>query len=646
MRQPVLSSLKSVVTSILAAVVVAVPVLWAFDLPGRAGILVYPQQMLVLVLGASLGLAFLDWRRDGTRSGTCSRGDPVLCAVALALTVCIAVRYPALAVAMYVDRTEAALLGAPLIVLVFMAVRRTAGLFMVVLMAAFALFAAVGFVFPGLLEAPRQAPSMQIVYLVYEAEGLLGRAIEIVATTVVIFIVFGRVFAAAGAGEVVTDAARAAVGLGRGGPAKVAILSSGLLGSVTGSVVSNVMATGALTIPLMKRIGYPAAVAGGIEAIASTGSQLMPPVMGAAAFLIPEFIAVSYAEVILAATVPAILFYAMLLFQADSTAARLGIDAATDGAPRLPFPRGRAVLFLLPLAVVVAAILAWRQTPEAAGIVGTIAALVLGLLLGYRDKRIRPGAVWRLLIDAGIACAPIVMIGAAAGFIIGAVGLTGFSVTMSLWLGGLGADNLLLLLVLAALTAIILGLGLPTVAIYVLGATVLAPSLIAAGVEPLAAHLFVFYGGILCMITPPVAFASLAGATVAEASFWSTCMAAMRFGWPVFVLPFLFVLTPGLLLQGTPADVCLAVVSTAIGLWGVEVGFSGYWRGTLRGAVRSVLVVCGLVLLYPKTYSLATLSVDLAAALAGTAVLFLVFRRRALSRPAIATRQSAGGGQA
>jgi len=501
---------------------------------------------------------------------------------------------------------------------------------MVLLALAFGAYAFGGATFPDAIAPPQQPITTRLIYLVFESEGLLGRSLTIVSVTVVVFILFGRVLAGAGCADFITDLSRMMVGRRRGGPIKVAILSSGVLGSISGSVVSNVMATGAITIPLMKRMGFPAAKAGGIEAVASTGSQLMPPVMGAAAFLIPDFLGVSYTDVVVAAIVPGSLFYLSLLFQADCFAQRL--ETTVSGVANSDLPTNRfqlgGTIFLLPFLGVVAGLAIWRQTPEAAGVIGIALSLAAGVV-GYRGRRLTLRGTVNLFMEAGIASVPIVMIAAVAGLIIGVVSLTGIGVTVSIWLSGGGMDNLLLLLALTGLLAIFLGLGLPTVAIYVLVATVLAPSLIAAGVEPMAAHLFVFYGGVLCMITPPVAFASLAGASLAGSGFWATCLAALRFGWPVFVLPFLFVLTPGLLLRGSIADIVIAVASTAAGLWLASASIEGYYRGRLGMGGRLAVLFCAIVLLYPKHFDLTASAIDLVAV---TIAMFVIFRS-GISRP-------------
>jgi TRAP transporter 4TM/12TM fusion protein len=610
---------------LLAGAVVVLPIAYALDLPARVGLLLYQEQIVAAIFTAALTLAFLVF---GSNTVGAVRRDRALAAAAFLCGAWVTIRYPTLLREMYVDRAEAIVLGLMLAGLTLEAVRRTAGWLMAVLILIFGAYAFGGALLPGAIEAPQQEMSTRLIYLVFENEGLLGRSLAIVSVTVVIFIMFGRALAEAGAATFITDLAKSMMGRRRGGPIKVAILSSGVLGSITGSVVSNVMATGTITIPLMKRMGFPAAKAGAIEAVASTGGQLMPPVMGAAAFLIPEFLGVSYTDVVVAALVPGMLFYLALLFQADCFAQRLGTTG--DMIVNTDAPAKRSLLggaiFVLPFLGVVGALAVWRQTPQAAGVIGIALSLAAGVLVGYRGRRLALRGIGNLITSAGIASVPIVMIGAAAGLIIGVVSLTGIGVTVSIWLSSGGLENLLLLLVLTGLLAVFLGLGLPTVAIYVLVATVLAPSLITAGVEPIAAHLFVFYGGVLCMITPPVAFASLAGASLAGSGFWVTCMAAVRFGWPVFILPFLFVLTPGLLLIGSVADIVIAIVSTAAGLWLGSAGIEGYWRGRLGIGSRLVLLSCGVVLLYPKLFSLSASAIDMAAA---AIALLIVYRPRA-----------------
>ena len=371
---------------------------------------------------------------------------------------------------------------------------------------------------------------------------------------ILVFILLGQLLAITGGSAFFTDLATTAVGRFRGGAGKIAVFGSMLFGTISGSAVANVVGTGIVTIPLMKRSGFPAAMAGGIEAVASTGGQLMPPIVGAAVFLMAEFIEAPYGDVMLAALLPILLYYVALFFQVDLAAAKYGLVAV----PRARIPPAGPTLrsgwhFILPFVVFLAGIFSYGMQPENAAIWALGTLLVSALALGYKGRRARPSELLGALTDAGRSAVEIILVTAGAGIVIGVLNLSGFAYALSVILINFAGGSLVVLLLLAAAVSIVLGMGMPTVGVYVLLATLVAPALEQLGVAKLAAHLFVLYFGMMSMITPPVALAAYAAANLAGADPWRTGLYAVRLGWTAYIVPFLFVASPALLLIGAPA---------------------------------------------------------------------------------------------
>jgi len=416
----------------------------------------------------------------------------------------------------------------------------------------------------------------------------------------------------------------------RGGPAKMAVVGSALFGSVSGSAVANVVATGVITIPLIKKSGYPAHKAGAIEAVASTGGQLMPPIMGASAFLMAEFLQISYAEVVLAALLPAILYYVALFIQADLDAAKLGIAPLE----RATLPPARPVLpglyYLLPFAVLLVALFAFRQTPQLSALAGAALLVPLALAFGYRGERPRWREFLRAVPAAGYAVLDIVLVCVAAGIVIGVLGISGLGFNLTQALVQIGEGSLALLLVLTALVCIVLGMGLPTVGVYVLLAALVAPALVKVGISPIAAHLYVMYFGMMSMITPPVAIAAFVAASIAGADPMRTGWSAVAFGWTAFVVPFLFVLSPQLLLQGAPWAVALAAATAMAGVWLVAIAITGYFLRPLGAPWRAAFAVAGLMALIPAGAFPGAIYTDVAGMVAGLGLIGyeIALRRR------------------
>ena len=389
---------------------------------------------------------------------------------------------------------------------------------------------------------------------------MLGTPMEIVSTVVIAFVLFGSILLASGGSEFFTDLSMILVGRFRGGQAKIAVTASGMFGSISGSAVSNVATTGVITIPLMRNAGYDVHKAGAIEAVASTGGQLMPPIMGAAAFLMAEFLQVQYTDVVIAALIPAILYFVALFILADLEAAKSGIKPVDKSI----IPRGRARSlkegwhFALPFVVLIYVLFWLNMSPEKAALVSAVVIVVASAVFGYQGKRITPLELYQAVRNTGIASLDVVMIGAAAGLVIGVLGVSGLAFALTQVLIHLGGGNVVVLLLVSAGVCILLGMGMPTAGVYILLSTLVAPSLIEVGIVPMAAHLFILYFGMMSMITPPVAIAAFAAASLTGADPMRTAFAAVKFGWIAYLIPFLFVFSPNLIMQGATLDIVIA----------------------------------------------------------------------------------------
>jgi TRAP transporter 4TM/12TM fusion protein len=488
------------------------------------------------------------------------------------------------------------LLGALAVGLVLEATRRVAGWALVwvavpcLLYARFALFA------PGAFQAKGASWARLASYLYLDTNGLLGLPLAVAATVVVTFVLFGRALATVGGDRVLTDLALVAMGRFRGGAAKVAVVSSTMFGTVSGSAVANVVVDGALTIPMMKRAGYPPHLAAAIEAVASNGGQIVPPVMGAAAFLMAEFLGLPYGEVALAALVPALLYYLALFVQVDLEAARLGLA----GLPGAELPRLSRVLrgggvFLVPLGVLLYTLMWAGWEAGKAGMAAVVATFAVGALRPETRPTLR--GILATLEETGRTLLDIVVVTALAGLVIGALQLSGGTARLPLLLTGLAGGSALGLLGLTAVVCVILGMSLPTTVVYVTLAVLVGPALAQLGILPIAAHLFLFYFGMLSLITPPDCVASYTAAAIARADFWRTGWTGMRLGLVAYLVPFAFVFEPALLLKAPPAEVALAVGLAACGVVLLGIAGAGFLFAPLGWLKRALLGLAGLGLL-------------------------------------------------
>lgn len=591
-----------IVANALASGITLVAIATAVQLPRTLGLQLYPQQTIAIMLSLALSLAFLT--RPASRDSNAEFVpwyDVGLAIISFFALLFVAVRYQIIINKIFLSPVEAYLPGGLIIVLLVEGVRRIAGWPLAVFVSFFCLFSLSGEWLPEPFQTQNIDWRILSGYMAFDSNGILGIPLMIAATMVTAFVLFGHVLNRSGGSSFFMDAAYHLVGRYRGGAMKSSVLASGLFGSVSGSAVANVMATGVVTIPIMKKANFPAYKAAAVEAAASTGGQLMPPVMGAAAFLMAEYLQLPYAEVVIAALVPALLYYAALFIQVDLEAAKAGYGSVKS----VERPAKRKVLgglhFLLGFGMLLFCLFTLHWAPEQAALAATLSLASTALLFGYDSDKPGISHLLTSLISTGHAVVEILLISAAAGIVIGVLNLTGLGFTLSVFLVQLGGSSLPLLLGFCAAICILLGMGLPTLGVYVLLATLVAPALVKAGIEPLAAHLFVIYFGMMSMITPPIALAVFAAKAIADAPTYKTGLAAMKFGWVAYLVPFLFVLSPALILKGEFSEIIVAVSSTAFGVWLVSIGLSGHLLSDISKLVRFCFIVLGGLSLLPAS---------------------------------------------
>lgn len=592
----------------------AIPLLaisWVLDVPLELGLRVYPEQIAALMLGMALAVVFA--RNMALKPAFARMVDTALFFLSLLLGIWVLVRFPLLSEDVYNHPIEGLALGTLTLALVIEGLRRVVGWTLVVITGLMLAYALWGNYVPKPLSGRAVELGDVLRFIGTDSTATWGAALQIACFVVVIFVLFGGVLLALGGGEVFTQAALRVAGKGPGNTAKVAVIASGLFGAISGSAVSNVMSTGVMTIPMMRRSGFRPSQAGAIEAVASTGGQLAPPVMGAAAFLMAELLQLPYAQILLAALLPAALYYLSLYCQIDFIARRDGHGQA-DWLERQDARTLWATgwLVLAGFAVLLGTILFARKGAELAAIWSLALLAGFGLLAwafqGWTKLKLTPALSPRALLDAvirtGGATADVLLITAAAGIIIGLLSKTGLGFSLSFFLVGFGGENLFGLLMITALVAIVLGLGLPTTGVYLLLATMAAPALIQLGLPELSAHMFVFYYGMLSMITPPIALAAYAAASISGAGQVETGLQAFRFGWIAYVLPFLFIYEPALLMNGTAYEIALIFIESLVALVLVTGALTGHALRPLGLVSRLVWFALGALLIVPLPDSL------------------------------------------
>ena len=577
---------------------------------------------LFAFLGAVLALGFLTVTGNALRPTGRSWIANALAALSLAASgyfVWMAPRH-ALRWPMVSPLTEADMAAAILLcLLVLEATRRTIGLTLCLLVASFLAYAVWGHHLPGSFSHRPLSLTEILDHLVFTTNGLIGPALSVAAFLVFVFVLFGAVLDRLGGGDFFHDLAGALVGRQAGGPAKVAVVSSAMYGTISGSPTADVVTTGSLTIPMMKRLGYAPAYAGGVEAAASAGGAILPPVMGSAAFLMSDFTGVAYADIAVSAIATAALYYVAVFYQVHARAVLDRLGAFEGAGPRVAEVMRRGGWFLVPIAAMVWLVLS-ADRPVYGGALAVVIAAVLAPLMLRNPLEV----ALRLLAaasDGARRAAPVGIACGVAGLVVGTLTITDLSGKFSSLLFGFAPDQILFVMLITAAVTLLLGMGMPTPAVYVLAAALAAPAMIALGVPVLAAHLFVVYYASMSAITPPVAVAAFAAASIAQADPIRIGLIACRLAIVAFALPFCFVFRPGLLLLGELLGIASALLVTLAGVVARAAGFEGWLSRALSSAQRVLLLLAGLALIVPDPLT------DLIGAVLSVVALASVWRR-------------------
>ena len=524
--------------------------------------------------------------------------DVVFAILGAAAPLYIVVFYKQLVMRAGLVTTTDYIVGIIAILLILEAVRRVVGIPMVCVAILFLVYALYGRQLPGVL-AHRGADLPTLVqHLFYTTEGIFGIPLGVSSTFIFLFILFGAFLEKTGLGQLFIDLSNAVAGWAAGGPAKVAVIASALEGTVSGSSVANTAGSGSFTIPMMKKLGYEPEFAGAVEATASTGGQLMPPIMGAAAFLMAEFIGLPYFRIVTAAIIPSLLYYFGVWTQVHFEAKRLGLRGMSrDELPKIGDVLKERGHLLVPLIALIY-LLAKGYTPMRAALVAIV--LTIGCAMLKKNTRISFFDIVEGLEKGARGALGVVAATACAGIIVGVVTLTGLGLRLGSVLVDIADGKLFLTLVFTMLTSIILGMGVPTTANYVITSTIAAPALIMMDVPVLAAHMFVFYFGIIADVTPPVALAAFVGAGIAKANPLKTGIQATKLAIAAFLVPYIFVYNPSLLLIDVNAvDMILMSITAIVGIIGVGAGMEGFFLMDLTVIERVIFFVGGLLLVIP-----------------------------------------------
>ena len=586
------------VTGLCLVLVTVFSIFWALEIPQTLGYLFYPEQFAGLILGLAVASVFLSSMEKA--EGVKRFFDLCFGAIAVLIGIYIFVRFPILSEGAFFHPKESLLLGAGVLVTTSEALRRVSGLSLLIILLMLITYALFSDLVPGKLQG-RPIPFFDILrFLGTDSTATLGAPLQVASFIVILFIFFGQLLLITGGASVLTDASRRFSGNRRGSTARMSVIASGFMGSISGSAVSNVTTTGVITIPAMKKSGFRAESAAAIEAVASTGGQIMPPVMGAAAFLMAEFLQIPLQQVLLAALIPACLYFFSVYLQITLISEKYNLGAGhlekmKDWSELLPICSS----VIGAIFVLLSALFIFYMPPGKAVLFACVFLIMVGLFgIGVKNK-ISTKDVLHLFSQTGQAAAQIIIICAVAGMIIGLLSTSGLSFGLSFVLLQLGENSIFLLLVLTALVSIILGMGLPTTGVYLLLSTLAAPPLVELGIGMLEAHFFVLYFGLLSMISPPVALAAFAAASIARADPMRTAFESIRFGWIAFILPFIFIYQPALLMQGSVFEIFFSLATLIIAIILVTTAIVGHAYKAITPISRVSAGMLGILIILP-----------------------------------------------
>ncbi|MFH1123529.1 MAG: TRAP transporter fused permease subunit [Pseudomonadota bacterium] len=589
------------VSTVMLAAIPVLCVIYIVDFHTYLGLALYKEQYLGVFLALFLAAAFINIPA-GRRSAreAVPWYDTLLALASLVVFGNVALFYPDLIVRLGFAETSQVILGVVAVFLVLEGVRRIIGYPLIIIGLILIFYARYAYLFPGLLYARGVSWPRVFSFLYLDPNSLLGIPNGVASTMVLGFLLFGACLFMVGGGEFLSNVAMALMGRQRGGAAKVAVIASGLFGSLSGAPSANVAVTGVVTIPLMKRSGYTPNFAAAVEATASTGGLVLPPVMGITAFMMAEFLSLPYYEIALAAAIPAVLYYVALLVQVHLEAVKMGIKGLSpEDLPVLGNVLKKGWIYIIPIFGLLYFLFWMRLNPTASAIY----AAVMMVLVGIFRKENRTN-FWRKLLyaleDTG---KQVLVVGAAcsvAGIVIGSVSLTNLGLSLSKTLIVLSGGNSLALLALAAIGAIILGMGMPIAATYIMLVILIAPALVQTGIDPLAAHMFINFFGAMSFVTPPVCVACFVAAGIAQSAPMKTGYISMRLGIGAYLVPFAFCYSTGLLMMGSMASIALSVAAALLAVLSVSVALSGYLLSPLNWLKIGLFSAAGILLITPR----------------------------------------------
>lgn len=564
----------------------------------------FGQQYIAFAWGAVTALIFLTLPvKKNYPKNNPQWYDLIAATLAFLIGVYLFLSIPAMILRMGIIYPLHVLIGIITFFIVLESVRRTSGWSVVLVILVFFVYAKWGYSLSGIFQTTPLSWTRMFQQIVFGSDFLLGPALRIACEIVFAFIFFGKIFLKLGAADFFMDICFVLVGKVRGGPAKIAVVSSSLFGSISGSAVANVVSTGMVTIPLMRQTGYKDYYAGAIEAVASTGGQIMPPVMGATAFVMAQFLGVSYAAIVAVAIVPALLYYLCLFVQIDGEAIKLKLgEVPEEYFKPLKDILKKGWIYIIPLIVLIWALFIAMQEPGVAALLSTGVAV----LVSFARKETR--SLWtlkyigQLLKETSHGLFEIISIVAGAGFIIGLIAYSGLGLTFSDLLTSFAGGSLFFLGILTALACVVLGMGMPTTPAYIMLSALAAPALVRFGIAPIVAHLFIFYFGTLSMITPPVALSVFAAASITGANTSKIAYQAMKLGFAGYLIPFIFLYNPALVfVEGNITEQLAVIIFTTVAVFLVATVFQGYVvNNRLKIIERLILSLIILVLIYPN----------------------------------------------
>ena len=569
-----------------------------------------------LAFGAVLALMLFKGRKNG--SNKISIIDWALILSIIAVTSYIYMNLSTLLFRFGVMPTKldayVALLG---LLIVFEITRRTSGWTLPILASIFVAYAFLGPYLPGILNHRGYTWERFVTYI-FGLDGVFGVTLDVSSKYILLFIIFGAFLQMSGVGRYFIDFSFSLAGGMRGGPAKVSVISSGLMGMMNGTSAGNAVATGSLTIPLMRRVGYTGRFAAATEATASAGGQIMIPIMGAGAFIMAELTGIRYSEIIIAATIPALLYFLSVYFMVDFQAIKNGMK----GIPRKELPPLKGILkqayLFIPIILLIGSLLSGYSVIRS-GTVSILACLFISWLTP--DNKMGPKQVIEALVLGMKNTIQLLAVCATAGVIVGVIALTGVGQRFSSMLLGVADTNILLALIFAMLISIILGMGMPTTAAYAVAASVVAPGLISIGIPLLTAHMFVFYFAVMSAITPPVALAAYAAAGVAGTDPFKTGITAFKLGIAAFIVPFMFYYSPQLMMEGSGLNIAWSFVTASVGIYLLAACVQGWFAKKSTGIIVRILLVAGSLCLINAGLIMDTIAVGIVV----TAILYQKF---------------------